>query len=211
MGLCVAAGRMPARCRAAAAVPVGVTIVMPDRVELRMPSVIPAKPTTMTSPTMALGELAEKGADVDVLPQIAVNRETGVQGISTRSVDGRGAEHLRCVQERGLSQVWRARRTRAGVAGAAHRGRLAVPLYSRCDPCQVARGRTNRERGGGSKHRRAAAGGWQAGVRQRGRAVLGRTSARPDVPRAALGQAGHQRQPRGATGRGGQGAQAIAQ
>jgi len=47
-----------------------VVIVIPDRVEVRIPTVILGKESTMTNPTMALAELAEKGADVDVLRQM---------------------------------------------------------------------------------------------------------------------------------------------
>jgi putative transposase len=50
--------------------PGGVAIVIPDRVEVRIPTLILGKETTMTTATMALAELTEKGADIDVLRQM---------------------------------------------------------------------------------------------------------------------------------------------
>ena len=44
--------------------------MVPDRVEVRIPTLILEMETTMTSATIALTELAEKGADVDVLRQM---------------------------------------------------------------------------------------------------------------------------------------------
>ena len=44
-------------------------IVSPDKVEVRPTNQCP-KEITMTTATMALAELAEKGADVDVLRQM---------------------------------------------------------------------------------------------------------------------------------------------
>ena len=44
-------------------------IVGPDMVEVRPTNLCP-RGTTMTNATMALAELAEKGADVDVLRQM---------------------------------------------------------------------------------------------------------------------------------------------
>jgi len=52
------------------AVPIGVVIVIPDRVEVRIPTLILEEEHTMTNATMALAELAEKGADVDMLRQM---------------------------------------------------------------------------------------------------------------------------------------------
>jgi putative transposase len=52
-----------------AAIPQGVAIVSPDKVEVR-PIHLDQKETTMTTATMALTELAEKGADIDVLRQM---------------------------------------------------------------------------------------------------------------------------------------------
>jgi transposase-like protein len=52
-----------------AAIPQGVAIVSPDKVEVR-PIHLDRKETTMTAATMALTELAEKGADIDVLRQM---------------------------------------------------------------------------------------------------------------------------------------------
>jgi len=63
-------GRSPKRLESMKVVPEGVAIVIPDRVEVRIPTLILAKETTMTTATMALTELAEKGADIDVLRQM---------------------------------------------------------------------------------------------------------------------------------------------
>ncbi len=52
-----------------AAIPQGVAIVGPDKVEVR-PTNLSEGDSTMTSATMALAELAEKGADIDVLRQM---------------------------------------------------------------------------------------------------------------------------------------------
>src|SRR5205814_10175495 len=49
--------------------PVGVAIVVPDMVEVR-PTNLSKEISTMTTATMALTELAEKGADIDVLRQM---------------------------------------------------------------------------------------------------------------------------------------------
>jgi len=49
-----------------AGIPQGVTIVGPDKVEVR-PTNLSEGDSTMTTNTMALTELAEKGADIDVL------------------------------------------------------------------------------------------------------------------------------------------------
>ena len=45
-------------------------IVISDRVEVRIPTLILEETTTMTNATMALAELAEKGPDVDMLRQM---------------------------------------------------------------------------------------------------------------------------------------------
>jgi len=42
----------------------GVAIVIPDRVEVRKPTLILGNETMMTTATMALVKIAEKGADV---------------------------------------------------------------------------------------------------------------------------------------------------
>ena len=52
-----------------AAIPQGVAIVGPDKVEVR-PTNLSKGDSTMTTATMALAELAEKGADIDVLRQM---------------------------------------------------------------------------------------------------------------------------------------------
>jgi transposase-like protein len=67
-----------------AAIPQGVAIVSPDKVEVR-PIHLDLKEITMTTSTMALAELAEKGADVDVLRQM-------VQYMAQRlmEIDGEG-------------------------------------------------------------------------------------------------------------------------
>jgi hypothetical protein len=46
-----------------------VAIVVPDKVEVR-PNNLSKEISTMTTTTMALTELAEKGADIDVLRQM---------------------------------------------------------------------------------------------------------------------------------------------
>jgi hypothetical protein len=61
-----------------------VVIVVSDRVEVRIPTLILEERTTMTHATMALAELAEKGPDVDMLRQM-------VQFAAQRLMDG--AEH----------------------------------------------------------------------------------------------------------------------
>jgi ribosomal protein L25 (general stress protein Ctc) len=58
-----------AACRAATALPVGVAIVVPDLVEVR-PNNLSKEISTTTTATVALTELAEKGADIDVLRQM---------------------------------------------------------------------------------------------------------------------------------------------
>jgi len=52
-----------------AAIPQGVAIVSPDKVEVRPTNLFP-KEITMTTATMELIELLEKGADIDVLRQM---------------------------------------------------------------------------------------------------------------------------------------------
>ncbi len=55
-----------ADCRAVAAVLAGVVIVIPDRVEVRIPTLVLEEETTMTDATIALAgmaELADKGPD----------------------------------------------------------------------------------------------------------------------------------------------------
>jgi len=52
-----------------AAIPKGVAIVVPDMVEVR-PTNLPKEISTMTTPTVALAELAEKGAGIGVLRQM---------------------------------------------------------------------------------------------------------------------------------------------
>ena len=47
----------------------GVAIVSPDKVEVR-PTNLTFKEITMTTATIALAELAEKGSDIDVLRQM---------------------------------------------------------------------------------------------------------------------------------------------
>jgi hypothetical protein len=53
-------------CRAVAAAPAGVAIVVPDMAEMRPTNLLKGEPR-MTMPTMSLAELAKKGADVDLV------------------------------------------------------------------------------------------------------------------------------------------------
>ena len=70
-----------AACReAVAAIPQGVAIVSPDKVEVR-PMDLDPKETTMTTANMAVAEPAENGADVDVLRRM-------VQFMAQRQMDG---------------------------------------------------------------------------------------------------------------------------
>jgi putative transposase len=62
-----------------------VAIVSPDKVEVRTNHLDP-KEITMTTATMALSELAEKGADVDVLRQMV---QFMAQRLMEIDVDGR--------------------------------------------------------------------------------------------------------------------------
>jgi len=63
-----------------------VVFVIPDRVEVRNTTLILGKETTMTTATMALAELAEKGADIDVLRQMV---QFMAQRLMELDVDGR--------------------------------------------------------------------------------------------------------------------------
>jgi putative transposase len=65
---------------------IGVANVIPDRVEVRNTTLILGKETTMTTATMALVELAEKGADIDVLRQMV---QFMAQRLMEFDVDGR--------------------------------------------------------------------------------------------------------------------------
>jgi len=50
-----------------------VVTVIADRVEVRIPTLVLEAQTTMTNATIALTELAEKGADIDVLRQMVTS------------------------------------------------------------------------------------------------------------------------------------------
>jgi transposase-like protein len=63
-----------------------VVIVIPDRVEVRIPTLILEEESTMTNATIALSELAGKGADIDVLRQMV---QFMAQRLMEIDVDGR--------------------------------------------------------------------------------------------------------------------------
>jgi putative transposase len=81
-----------------AAIPKGVAIVSPDKVEVRSIH-LDLKEHTMTTATMALAELAEKGADIDVLRQMVqfmAQRlmELDVEGRCGAGYDEKSAERI---------------------------------------------------------------------------------------------------------------------
>jgi hypothetical protein len=74
--------------------------VSPDKVEVRPTNPCPPKEYTMTTSTMALAELAEKGTDVDVLRQMVqfmAQRlmEIDVEGRCGAGYDEKSAERTR--------------------------------------------------------------------------------------------------------------------
>jgi len=69
-----------------------VVIVIPDRVEVRSPTLILEEESTMTNATMALAELAEKGADVDMLRQMVQFAAQRLMEMEAETLCGAGYE-----------------------------------------------------------------------------------------------------------------------
>ena len=71
--------------------PTKVVIVVPDKVEVR-PTNLSKGDSTMTTATMALTELAEKGADIDVLRQMVQFAAQRLMEMEAESLCGAGYE-----------------------------------------------------------------------------------------------------------------------
>lgn len=76
-----------ASCRVSAAVPCGVGIVVPNKVELGPTNLFQGS-STITTATIALTELAERGADIEVLRQVV---QFTAQRLVELDVEGRCA------------------------------------------------------------------------------------------------------------------------
>lgn len=76
------------------AIPQGVAIVSPDKVEVRPANPCPKKATTTTA-TMALTGLAEKGADIEVLRQMMHYVAQSLMEIDVKGHCGAGYDETR--------------------------------------------------------------------------------------------------------------------